>query len=327
VDRDNESPQNADIDIASDVGGTRSVEGTLQEDLSEESVALDSLERKFTLAPRAVAIAGGIFGVACLTTLAIVASVDDADGLATIALALAILAFVIQILVFIAQAHSSSQQMLRSEQLNTQTRALLVEMQATARSTHSMVGEQFSKVLSAFMDAAKSAEGKGDFDQEAFERRLIANIRQEQGAVSSASRSDSKRPRARRASPVRRLSPDVVFDSGPFPSEDEAQPILPVLNELSQEARQRLKKYGRDKQTTRGGVDEYMGYSASGPFQALDRDLMSKGLLKLVRLAESGPGEDGLVFQLTELGDLAANVLGSSGPVPAWAAPVLMAGD
>jgi hypothetical protein len=289
----------------------------------------DHLEEKFTVAPRAVAVAGGIFGVACLTALAIVAGTNGADGLSTIALALAILAFVIQILVFIAQAQSSSQQMLRSEQLNTQTRALLVEMQATARSTHAMVGEQFRQVLGAFMDAAKTAEGKGGFDQDAFERRLMANIRREQqGAGQEGS------PAARRLSGGtvvgRRgrtvLRPEDRFDSGPFPSEQEAQPVIDLLTQLPTQAKQRLKEYGLDKEQTAGGTEGYMGFSTVRGSE-IDQDLLEKGLLRIVRLAEGeGPG-DGLVYQLTDLGDLAANVLGSSGEVPGWAAPIVVSGD
>ncbi len=66
------------------------------------------VEPKFTLSPRAVAVAGTVFGVACLAALAVVADVNGADGLSTIALALSILAFAIQILVFTSQAHTSS---------------------------------------------------------------------------------------------------------------------------------------------------------------------------------------------------------------------------
>jgi hypothetical protein len=293
------------------------------------------VEAKFTLSPRAVAVAASVFGIGCLAALAIVADVKKADGLSTIALALAILAFVIQILVFVVQGHTSSQQMLQSEQLNTQTRALLAEMQTTARATQTMVGQQFSQLLRAFMDAAKTADPKEGFDQEAFERRLLANIRREQveqqigaqaarppatarspSTISTAQRRAAlDRARARRRSTTRR------YDAGPFPPEVEARPVLPDLQELSPAAKRRLQSYGADKHDER--PNDYEGYPLSPEYRAVEEPLVDRGLIQMLRLppSEGGP-DDGLVYRLTDKGDLAARILNASGTIPAWATAI-----
>jgi hypothetical protein len=78
----------------------------------------------FNVPARGLAIVSAVLALACLVSLAVVASIEDADGLSTVALALAILAFAIQIVVYIAQANTATQQMVRSEQLNSDTGAL-----------------------------------------------------------------------------------------------------------------------------------------------------------------------------------------------------------
>lgn len=164
--------------------------------------AVPTSEPKIIISPRLIAVVSFIFGVGCLASLAIVAAVRDADVLATTALALAIVAFGVQLLVSAAESQSSTQQSLRSEQLNTQTRALLAEMQTTARGTERMVREQFGQLLRAFMDAAKQTGGGKDFDPEAFEERLMANIRRD--AVISGGAPESPAERSRAAEMLRR---------------------------------------------------------------------------------------------------------------------------
>src|SRR5262245_33368932 len=94
-----------------------------------------------------IAVAASTIAVASLGTLTVIATVQRADTLATVALLLAILAFIIQIVVFIAQAWTSGQQMLQSQSMNADTQALLAELRETARATNDLLIRQFDRVL------------------------------------------------------------------------------------------------------------------------------------------------------------------------------------
>jgi hypothetical protein len=301
-----------------------------EEEIERVSAPHDSA--RFSLSARVVAAGGAILGVGCLATLAVVTAAEGDDALSTIALSLAVLAFIVQLLVFVAQSQATSQQMLRSEQLNTQTQALLSEMQTTARGTETMVREQFGQLLRAFMDAAKTAEtGKGGFDQDAFERRLLTNIRRETMLAQESSRAPAQE-RSRTASPVpppgsrsaglsrtrqeaaaRAQRRADTYDSGPFPSEDEAQRAIPVLRSTSPEARAYLRRLYVDKiRSSESG--SYVGLSARSDFAEAQEELLAKELAQRVRVAEGH-----VVYQLTPLGELAGKILTSSGPIPDWA--------
>jgi hypothetical protein len=295
-------------------------------------------EPKITLSPRAVAVVSLVVGVACLAALSIVASLKHADALATIALAIAIVSLGIQLLVTAAQNKSTTEQSVRSEQLNTQTRALLAEMQTTARNTETMVRGQFGQLLHAFMDAAKAAEGGKQFNEAAFEQRLLENMRRESalaqtqsstprslqatsaGALRSARTLQDARDRAR----ARQQERADQYDAGPFPPEDEGRLVLDDLLQLSPAARTRLKLFAADK-ADNGGGSEYVGFPPGGPLselQPLNEELEKPGFLHLVRFPGEGAPGDGLLYQLTEKGDVGARVLGASGDIPTWAAPL-----
>jgi hypothetical protein len=290
--------------------------------------ALPPVER-YSVSPRSVALLMTVLAIACLATLSIVTGVRGADGLSTIALALAIIAFVVQILVFIAQSQTASQQMVQSEQLNTQSRALLAEMQATARATHAMVNQQFGDLLHAFTEAvSKTTDDSGGdgFDAEAFETRLMENIRgmQAPAAVPATRPSGTtRRPSIAEDARARRAREAAKFTWGPFPDETEAAPVLEDLTSASPDARLRLKDLARDKKVTAQNGD-YEGLVASARTADADSYLEGRGLIKLVRLPESSPGAGELVYQLTDRGVLAARVLSGEGPVPEWAHALLL---
>lgn len=102
-----------------------------------------------------VAFGAGAVALASTSSLAIVATMSKADALATVALALAILSFIIQIGLFIAQSWTSGQQVLHSEELNSDTRAILAEVRENARGTNQMISDQFEKVLTHLLDTTK----------------------------------------------------------------------------------------------------------------------------------------------------------------------------
>src|SRR5205085_2470341 len=122
-------------------------------------------------------------------------------------------------------------------------------------------------LLRAFLDAAKIAGGGKDFDPEAFEQRLLENIRREAViARPDSPAATSTRERARQAA-LRRARERAqttlsrpTEDDLPFPSEEEARPVLDDLRTLSTGARARLRDYVRDKAAVARGEGPYEGF-------------------------------------------------------------------
>jgi hypothetical protein len=96
---------------------------------------------------RSVALGCLITATASVATLVVVASVKNADVLATVALALAVLAFAAQLVIAIAQGQSASQQLLQSERVNTETQRLLSEIRSGSNELALTIRRQFDFVL------------------------------------------------------------------------------------------------------------------------------------------------------------------------------------
>lgn len=132
----------------------------------------------------ALALGATAVAVASIIALAIVATVEDADSLATVALVLAILSFLVQLVVYIAQAWTGSQQQVRAEQLNTETRTLLRGIEATANATQRTLTDQYDKVLRAVIDAGSEVASDAEqepFDEDEFERRVMERVEKKLG--------------------------------------------------------------------------------------------------------------------------------------------------
>jgi hypothetical protein len=268
-------------------------------------------------------------GAASLTALAVVASVEGAEALATIALVLAIVAFTIQIFLFVVQSQAASEQRVRSEQLNTQTRALLAEVRTTAQATQAMVSQQFNQLLQAFVTGAAQTAEETKFDPASFERRLMANIRAaaqspgtgagqtsvpvagtdspervvERPSLGRAQRERVTRLRARNERPERLKS---------FPSEEDGRPAADLLRKLDPDGRRRLKRLGEDElHATASGA--YVGISPTDEDDAL-REL---NLVTSARV-QAGGGRI-VVTRLTDDGVSAARLLTALGEIPNWA--------
>lgn len=137
-----------------------------------------------------------------LASLAVVATVKEADALSTVALALAVLAFAAQLIVSLAQERSAASQVRDTSRINAETHALLSELRAQGASMASVQAAQFDKLLDraitpAIVDAALSAStGEIDDDARDSEQRVeidpdvfAANLRTEaeRSFVSSSS--------------------------------------------------------------------------------------------------------------------------------------------
>jgi hypothetical protein len=280
----------------------------------------------FVIPAKGSAIGGVVVAIGALTALVLVANAENAEALATIALALAILAFVVQILVFIAQGQAASQQMVQSEQLNTQTRALLTEVQTSARSTERMVGEQFRDLLKAFVE---SNDG-GKLNMDMFERRLMETLErrmttrevmsQSQQAVETPA-SAAQRSRAVSRSTVeqqRRMQEARVLRI--FPTESEGTAVLGKLKALRSDAREKLQKYLVDEITAaqRGG---YVGLPLGDEIGPEDQMLIDHKFIAKARVTAGG--HPTIVGRLTDEGRIAGRILVATGEIPAWLAPEL----
>jgi hypothetical protein len=96
---------------------------------------------------RSAALGCLVIAVSCVAALAVIASLKNADVLATVALALAVLAFAAQLVIAIAQGQSANQQLLQSERVNTETQRLLSEIRSGSNELTLTVRQQFDFVL------------------------------------------------------------------------------------------------------------------------------------------------------------------------------------
>lgn len=90
--------------------------------------------------------------VSSIASLAVVATISEADALSTVALALAVLAFAAQLIVTLAQNQSTSNQTRDTFRINAETRAVLAEIQAQSAGLVSLQSNQFDKLLSRLLD-------------------------------------------------------------------------------------------------------------------------------------------------------------------------------
>jgi hypothetical protein len=310
--------------------GTESAPGQPDEPTTQATATA----RNYSLSPRRVGMFAVAFATASLTALAVVASVEGAEALTTIALVLAIVAFTIQIFLFVVQSQAASEQRVRSEQLNTQTRALLAEVRATAQATQAMVSQQFNQLLQAFVTGAAQTAEETKFDPVSFERRLMSNIRAAAQppatSVAQASGTDGPERTAVRPTPsrlqreraaarlrTRNERPDRLKA---FPSEDEGRASAILLRELEPNLRIRLKRLAEDELF----AAERGSYVGIGPSQE-DDALRERNLVTSARV-DTGDGRQ-VVTRLTDDGVSAARLLTALGEIPTWARDVIDADE
>lgn len=145
-----------------------------------------------------LAFAAGSIAIVSTSSLAIIATLNRADALSTIALALAILSFIIQIGLFIAQSWTSAQQVLHSEEVNADTRAILTEVRENARGTNRLISDQFDQVLGHLLDTTKRTVNESLKGQEAqvlnerLDRELRRTLRSDTERILSRPRADRR---------------------------------------------------------------------------------------------------------------------------------------
>lgn len=88
---------------------------------------------------KSIAITMSIIALMAMTSTAIIATINKADTLSTVALGLAVIAFVIQIIVYIVQADAASKQELKSQEIYGSTLKALAAIEEKAEGTRATV--------------------------------------------------------------------------------------------------------------------------------------------------------------------------------------------
>lgn len=262
---------------------------------------------------RRAGLAGVVFGIASAASLVVVASIREADVLATVALTLAVLAFVVQIIVFLVQSSTSSQQMLRGEALYSDTKGLLREVQATAAATQAMLIGQFDTVLRhALRDLPEGAKGTESSEaapdlatvREAVESELQQRFQEAHERISNQDR--PRRTRQRERSETRERQ---------FPDREEGEEALKILDLLSPLALNMLRRYADDLVSS--SMTETMPglYWKEGP-SPFREELLKAGLIEESEPPE--PDDERKYGVLTDLGRTAARMLTARGNPPRY---------
>jgi hypothetical protein len=157
----------------------------------------------FSLPWRTLAVASLLLNLGAIATVAVVASVQGADALATVALALAIIAFVCQLIIYSVQTVQSGQQLDAARHLNAATESLLTEARARIEGTNRMVATQYEEFLHLTVQRATSeankeslSRGEGTIDIDVVEGavRSVVEAAQVGGSDSAPQRAPQVNP-------------------------------------------------------------------------------------------------------------------------------------
>jgi hypothetical protein len=225
--------------------------------------------------------------VGSLTALVLVATEHRANGLATIALALAVTAFVIQILVFVAQLFASGQQTARNEETYARLNGLLEGLRGTTQGTQETLTRYMGALLKAATGVATEAleeesEGTTRVDPAELEQRIAERARE---AISTRGVDIALQPT--NIDPPPKLSPEdqeILRLLDTYPSEDEGKEGYETLTELSPLAVEELRRYG-DNERRRRSIGQTPGLRKM-PTATWTNELEEKGLV-----ARCGPPE------------------------------------
>lgn len=213
------------------------------------------------------------------------------DGLTTLALVLAVLAFLIQIIVFVVQTNAANSAVRRSEELNTQTHAVLGKIEAESTSTKEVLISQFNRLLDFVVDGGRATRPADSVERSA---RRSADAKREPDADQERPVTPSELQQALQVAlrPPERPSFEVDATSGPseedqavvdymqaWPSKEEMDQAVRALTRLPPFALALLTRYGiiEIEQRLNG---EQVGLFQTQPLPAITEDLISEGLLK-----------------------------------------------
>lgn len=263
--------------------------------------------------------------LASLGTLIVVATMADADALATVALVLAILAFGAQLIVTAAQTMSASEQYRQVNRLYEDTRAVLQRIRAQSKMLLSNQSDQFNKILDHVLSpgAIESAvaEARGEGGDTAPENEANATST-DVNEVAKLLRAEADRALAEER--VKR-----VIDHGlrrtpeaeelqRFPREDEARDAMERYRSLSEDAKGYLQEIAnRYLKNPKAGLR--LAQVIAGEISEIPshiRELEDAGFVILEPLRRDGKTNTGR--RLTARGVLAVRFFTGQGVVPAY---------
>jgi hypothetical protein len=263
---------------------------------------------------RVVALSAGLVAVACVVSLIVVASLNDADALASTALALAIITFVVQLIVYVAQAEQTRRDNELSQQLHGELSSTLADLTARAHGTEQMVSTINEKVL----DRALHLTGSGKFDNRVpqdFVRDLaqnLADLAQGRTGDEVGEAPATQFPR-KTWGPEEDLRVMQLLTSWPE-TPDGLENLRTLTQDLSGESTVMLKSFADDELVNRS-PESYLApsvFAAPGP-GSLSADLFARGLIE--SYGEGAYGQP--LAHLTEIGREAARVFTAIGEPPA----------
>lgn len=256
---------------------------------------------------RTVAISSLVLALAAVTVTAVVATLQDADTLSVVALALAVLAFVIQIIMFVVQTAAASRQDVRAAEIYGRTLMALATIEEKSEGTRRAVVSMNERLLDAAIGKAvpevqaEHPEGSSDVLAAGVSARVREILeRNESERIGSGAR------RVRRGPP--RRHPDLSMNV--FPDEP-SEAAVSTLEALRPSALTWLLRLGED-QARLGGASRSdsvgPGLRTINPYTA--PDLHEAGLIRRVIVPWSAEP----VFQLTDRGKEAARLLMADPP-------------
>jgi len=264
---------------------------------------------------RAVAVVAFVIAASLAVALAVVASLNGADTLSTVALALAVLAFTTQILVFVADAWTTSR-------LNAETHGLLRELRTRAQGTEKTLSKQVDKLTAHILEGVSGElKSQGEpWDLRARVRQdvqeVLLEINDEEAGVgidpasSSALQEEGVEPP--QATPEEIRIVDMLVS---FPDEEEGRATIGMLSELHPLAVATLKDFVRDEWRSRT-LGEPVGLHLR-PDHPFTDSLVERGLVETFQ-----PDPEGDTWAaLTERGRQAGRVMTAplmSNEIPAW---------
>jgi hypothetical protein len=270
-----------------------------------------------------------IFASACLGTLAVVASVQQADALSTVALALAVLAFAAQLIVSMLQSSAGAQQVAQTERVNSATQAALADIRATSTSLLSNQRELFTEVLQAALKekipsvAREVAEdSEGDISSEysisdELEKKLSDAIDK---AFSQLTR-NYRPPSSSQTKPSHPLYASLRS----FPSEEDGRKAFALLNTLTPWEAQRLGDFGhrfldqtRERRLSRLTIIQ----KEDAPLGPAVQGLANKGIISITKDSKLNTDARYLI-KLTDRGVDVARFTTAVGRLPDWLAKMV----
>jgi len=139
--------------------------------MERDKIKLEASTKWIVAATAAIALSS-------LATLVLVATIQDADALSTVSMALAILAFIAQLLQAAADGMSANQQMNQVTDINKETRVALAEIRASTGDILARRDQHFEQLLQSVIPGAvaQSLSEADVIDQDADPERFASRV-------------------------------------------------------------------------------------------------------------------------------------------------------